>query len=324
LIELLVVIAIIAILIALLVPAVQKVREAAARTQCTNNLKQIGLAIHDYHDSRKALPPDRIAMGYATWAVLILPYLDQGPAYNLWNIQKRFYEQSGPVGSASDPCPINIPVYFCPSRRSVPSVFSQPMPKAADLAAGGVARPGGLSDYACNGGTNGSDGALVEAGGWLTSPANVNLDSTSPVQPLGTLCLSWRSQTNFLSITDGTSNTLLVGEKYVAATDLSGQVATDGSVFSSGNGQENSFRRFVGNNGATPPVLRPLVPTRADPGPNANGTAWADKAFGSWHTDICQFAFCDGSVRALSTSIPATTMQLLGVRNDGQPIPSFD
>jgi prepilin-type N-terminal cleavage/methylation domain-containing protein len=324
LIELLVVIAIIAILIGLLVPAVQKVREAAARASCANNLKQIGLAVHSYHDVRKSLPPDRIAMNWPTWAVLILPYLEQGPAHNLWNIQKRYIEQNGPIGSAADPCAINVPVYFCPSRRGTPSTFSQPMPKAADLPKNGVARPGGLCDYANNGGTNGSDGALVEAGSWQTSPTGLNLDSTSPVQPLGTLCLSWRSQTNFASITDGTSNTLLIGEKFVLQTDLDGGTSTDGSVFSSGNGQENSFRRFVGNNGATPPVLRPLVQGILDPGRDANGSLWADKAFGSWHTGICQFVFCDASVHAIPVSTPVTTMQLLGVRNDGQAIPPYE
>src|SRR5690242_10822161 len=148
LIELLVVIAIIAVLIGLLVPAVQKVREAASRASCANNLKQIGLAFHSYHDARKALPPDRIAASWATWAVLIMPYLEQGASYNRWNIQKRFFEQAGPPGSADDPCQVNVPVYFCPSRRSVPTTFSQPMPKAAGLPSGGVARPGGLSDYA--------------------------------------------------------------------------------------------------------------------------------------------------------------------------------
>src|SRR4051794_16093860 len=92
LIELLVVIAIIALLIALLVPAVQKVRDAAARTQCTNNLKQIGLAAYAYHDSNKFLVPSWLGGnsqdpdGWASWAVLLLPHLDQGPLYSQWDI----------------------------------------------------------------------------------------------------------------------------------------------------------------------------------------------------------------------------------------------
>src|SRR3954465_7953714 len=93
LVGLLVFIAIIAILIGLLVPAVQKVREAAARIQCGNNLKQIGLASHSFHDSNKFLVPAWLGGnsldpdGWATWAVLLLPYLDQGPLYDLWDLR---------------------------------------------------------------------------------------------------------------------------------------------------------------------------------------------------------------------------------------------
>src|SRR4051812_38984198 len=94
LIELLVVIAIIAILIALLVPAVQKVREAAARTKCMNNLKQIGLGIHNYHDTFRRLPPDRIVNDWPTWAVLILPYIEQADLFKQWDLTKRYCEQT--------------------------------------------------------------------------------------------------------------------------------------------------------------------------------------------------------------------------------------
>src|SRR5262249_50540535 len=93
LIELLVVIAIIAVLIALLVPAVQKVREAANKAQCANNLKQIGLAMHNYHDSYASLPYSRRDPG-DSWAVLIMPYIEQDGLYRLWNTtdsRRRYY-----------------------------------------------------------------------------------------------------------------------------------------------------------------------------------------------------------------------------------------
>src|SRR5262249_53743314 len=92
LIELLVVISIIGILIALMMPAVQRVREAANRSQCANHLKQIGTAIHSYHDAYGVLPPSRTdSNGGVTWAVLILPYLDQEPFFKQWNVNQWYY-----------------------------------------------------------------------------------------------------------------------------------------------------------------------------------------------------------------------------------------
>lgn len=111
LIELLVVIAIIAILIGLLVPAVQKVREAAARTQCTNNLKQLGLGLQSYHDTFKKFPSEGTSSP-VTWVVRLLPYIEQGPLYNqMWPlIQAGNY-----AGARALATP--LPILLCPSRR---------------------------------------------------------------------------------------------------------------------------------------------------------------------------------------------------------------
>src|SRR5881275_1096338 len=93
LIELLVVIAIISTLIGLLLPAVQKAREAAARMSCSNNLKQLGLAMHNYEGGLGRLPPSRVRVGGATWAVVILPQTEQDNLYRQWDLSRSYYQQ---------------------------------------------------------------------------------------------------------------------------------------------------------------------------------------------------------------------------------------
>jgi prepilin-type N-terminal cleavage/methylation domain-containing protein len=156
LIELLVVIAIIAILVGMLLPAVQWIREAGNRTVCANNLKQIGLAMMHYADNHGAtLPPSRMQNGSATWAVLILPYLEQHNFYKEWNLNLPYYQQTTAARQAT------VPIYFCPSRRDAtsPPVFSVAGDESI-LNDGtlGPNYPGALGDYAANIGTSGADG----------------------------------------------------------------------------------------------------------------------------------------------------------------------
>src|SRR5262249_33672359 len=118
LIELLVVIAIIAILIGLLVPAVQQVREAANRSSCQNNLKQMALACHNYHDTYKSLPPSRLDhRGGLTWAVQLLPYLEEINFFKLWDITRLYYDQGANVAAGDAIRATAVKTYFCPSRR---------------------------------------------------------------------------------------------------------------------------------------------------------------------------------------------------------------
>src|SRR5262245_48424226 len=145
LVELLVVIAIMGVLISLLLPGVQKVREAANRATCQNNLKQIGLACHSFHDVNQALPACDLGDNWASWAVLILPHLEQGNLYHNWSSSQRYYVQPASAGA-------DLSVYHCPSRSKAGTRGTT----GESRVFGGVTYTGppGWGDYAICGGSN--------------------------------------------------------------------------------------------------------------------------------------------------------------------------
>ncbi|WP_439630292.1 DUF1559 family PulG-like putative transporter [Gemmata sp.] len=316
LIELLVVIAIIAVLIGLLLPAVQKVREAAARMQCSNNMKQIGLASHNYESAYGTLPPDRIANDWATWAVLILPYLEQEPAYRNWDLTLRYAEQPAVGPNGLDPVAIVVKGYICPSRRT-PGKLSTEAAYATEPGAMLTPRSGGLSDYASVAGTANNDGAMRLATGQagLVGGAYVTGNGKFNKSGPGAVLQTWRGSTTLLSITDGTSNTIIFGEKFIRPGSLEGK-NEDRSVFNSQ--VPNSFRRFVGVNPARP--TDPPNPIIADPKTSTTSPVPSNQCFGGPHTGVCMFTLADGSVRAIPSNLDIAVLQNLGVPNDGNVV----
>jgi prepilin-type N-terminal cleavage/methylation domain-containing protein len=273
LVEVLVVIAIIAVLISLLVPAVQKVREAAARTQCQNNLKQIGLACHSHHGVLGYFPsggwewwtpPNYIngmpAVGTqqrAGWGFQILPYLEGD---NTW--------RAGPIVAIAT----TNPIFFCPSRRG-PQTITYPDEYTPSLTGGNLTHA--LGDYA---GSN-----------WE-----------------GTGAIRQYSPVRFAEITDGTSQTLLIGDRRLNRTFLGQHQPDDNEGYSAG-WDEDTIRR-----------------TSIAPAPDFFGAGTGGEKFGSSHTGVFSAVFADGSVHTIRFSIDPTVFSFLGNKSDGQVINSSE
>jgi prepilin-type N-terminal cleavage/methylation domain-containing protein len=338
LIELLVVIAIIAILIALLLPAVQQAREAARRTQCRNNLKQIGIALHNYHDTFNLLPmgvsdsttdADRLGVGWS-WSTFLLPYIDQAPLYNQFNFNLT------PYACATNPCTTAntgnqllvatpLAAFSCPSDTK-PTVTGNNGGAANTGAGQGAANVATSSYMGCRGAFDGV--TCTDSGGVITSHARAN----------GLMRVNGRI--NFRDVTDGLSNVFAVGEvRWIPfITDING----DTNV--------GSQRQFVYGNVQTTGGPDCTANGRNTNGPHLHLRAAHKKLnspqilaseqhvnFHSLHVGGAHFLMGDGAVKFISENIdntstnhtaavlngPYGTYQRLGAIADGQVVGDF-
>lgn len=287
LIELLVVIAIVAILIGLLLPAVQRVREAAARTQCRNNLKQIGIALQHYHDINKCFPPgytsnvasdsSDLGPGWG-WATYLLDYLEQG---NL----KRQIRMDLDIGAPENAVArkTSLSVFLCPSDTAPPTF----------IAPGTSIEVASANYVACFGRAE-----------------------ISPDPGNGDGIFFRNSNVRIGSITDGASNTLFVGERCGSLAPVTWTGSVTGAYVPARPGSP------YGSEGA--PVL--VLGHTGDPleGHTPNNPINHVTDFWSMHMTGVNFLFADGSVRNISSGISPLVWSALGTRSGGEPLTSFD
>ena len=340
LIELLVVIAIIAVLIALLLPAVQQAREAARRTQCKNNLKQIGLAMFNYESTNSRFPIPawyslKNATGYGgmlsstVWSLGILPFIDQATTYNLYNQNYSAYEPANATAGQTQ-----ISGYLCPSTPRVGKTINQSNPYAV---AGGLSTApwiltnAGAIDYI----------ATIQVQSAFVDLAN-NTSGSSTLDgwgvggtTVGGVTLNIATGGRIADITDGTSNTMMIGElsgrdvlyrtgnqMISATTDTEAiwQAAFGGGAWvDPGNGQWKLSGRNFDGSGTVGPCTINCSSARVKYGDPTQYSA----GLYSWHTGGAQVLMCDGSVRFLGQNINGATMAALVSARQGEVVGDF-
>lgn len=307
LIELLVVIAIIAVLIALLLPAVQQAREAARRTQCKNQLKQLGLAVHNYHDAQSCIPPGQVRISFATapkfrgWTlyVQILPYIDQGPLYNQWNFADPLANESS--GNTA----LILPVLNCPSDIITQNPFVKPS---------GVKYA--ITSYGGNGGTQ-SHPPTATAGNGIFA----GIGPATGVPAFNVIRVR--------DVSDGLSNTLLFGER--SHVDL---IFDSFSSLGGGMNAMTGWGQWAASGGQyalSDVTLSSWAPINYDY-PAGGGSGSFDtqpesilriNSFGSLHVGGANFTMADGSVRFISENINQSTLVALSTRGGGEVVSDF-
>ena len=329
LVELLVVIAIISLLVALLLPAVQNARAAARRTQCQNNLKQVGIALHSFHETHGALPPARLVLNRPrlagatgrdrgldepSWLAWILPHMEQAALAEQWDVYSTFLENPAEARETV------VAGYLCPDRRSADGAVAPPTEveifSSCGCPAGVQQVPGGaVSDYAGNHGDL-SPGASASPTDFYWGGNGTGLLISSRVEndiPEGLpafkpvdaeyILRDWTDKVRFRDCTDGLSNTLLVGETHVPP----GQ-----NLLSPYSGPAYIGRHLTNFTRLAGPGV-PLAKSTTDP-------AAGQFSFGSTHAGVVQFLLGDGSVRPLSTGTSGTLMGRLAHRADGREV----
>jgi prepilin-type processing-associated H-X9-DG protein len=307
LIELLVVIAIIAVLIGLLLPAVQKVREAANRAQCSNNLKQLALALHNYHDAQQSFPPAYVNRGGSWrnsgfpfthgWAPFLLPYIEQQPLYALyrWDLP-QYVPENEPVFATQ------LKLFQCPSTPAPDRYYTR-----GPFAVFGTRSACG--DYTI---ALGVDRVLAQLGwadpvgdcrGALTNTPTPDLD-LSP-NPTGT---------RLTDITDGTSTTILLAED--AGRPRVWQAGKAGPDQVLGGGPWNSFKGPIILQGSTPDGT-------AQPGRCALNCTNDEEVY-AFHTGGANAVFADGHVQFLKAGMDLRTLARLITRAGGEVVPDAD
>ena len=304
LVELLVVIAIIGILVALLLPAVNSAREAARRSQCSNNMRQIGLATLNYHDATRHLPPLRIADGQQTWLMLILDHMEDSAIKDLWDPQLGdFYDQAFATRTAI------VSSLYCPSMSHETRILESLNPPATVYAGHPAQDPfdgggwkGSMSDYraiagsTCQSITNWNNSNLHLLDGPIPQAKSVKyLDNGRGVS-------SFQAVTTLKRIKDGTTKTALSAE-------VGRGTSESGHAF---NGDHNPGL-FLGE-------LAPFCDrcTRPfDPSP-INIASSGDTGFGSAHPGVTNFLFLDDHVQAISREVDLRVLDRVATRAGGE------
>jgi prepilin-type N-terminal cleavage/methylation domain-containing protein len=302
LVELLVVIAIIAVLIGLLLPAVQKVREAASRIKCANNLKQVALACHSYHDAQGAFPTNTLFKpatdpNAPNWSFLarLLPYVEQQNLHTQANIPVNTMIQSRAQIAAQ------INTFLCPS-----DPLSNQGPRGGDLCVGGV--PAGLTNIKGVTGANWGGGPVGSAAWWGTDPQWVNPDRSGNYNGMRHgdgmfwdqfLFMGEAPTVRIADVTDGTSNTFMLGEALASQCEE--------------NNWAHAFDAIA--TCALDPNVRRADGTAYDPDDWHNTLG-----FSSLHPGGLQFACADGAVHFIRRDISRAVYRALATRAGGEVV----